>query len=134
MLPLKKILAIFAVMIASASVPIKAQVVPADSVIDYITKSLDSANADSLTLFFNNRLELSLPDFSGISSRSQARLLLMQFFKTAKPSSFTVISRSYDKNGYFIIGTMICSTMDYRVSFLTKKQSGEQFIYQLLIE
>ncbi len=129
----KKILIIFA--LATIFMPsANAQVAQADTIVERIIGTLQTTNIDSLSTYFNHRIELSLPDFSGISSSKHSQLLLSDFFKKNQPASFNVISRSHDSDSFFVIGTMFCESANYRVSFLTKKQHNQQFIYQLSIE
>ena len=132
----KKVFLLVAVLTALSVCPrhASAQVVQSDSVVITITRNMQTANVDSLDGYLNHRVELSLPDFSGISSRNQAKILLSEFFKTNKPESFNIISRNSENDTFFIVGTIFCNTNNYRVSFLTKQQSNQQFIYQLSIE
>ena len=132
----KKVILLTVVLVALSVCPLRAgaQVVSSDSVINCITRTLQTANVDSLAGYLNQRVELSLPDFSGISSRNQAKILLSEFFKSNQPESFNIISSNRENDTYFIVGTIFCSTCNYRVSFLTKQQSNQQFVYQFTIE
>lgn len=132
----KKVILLTVVLVALSVCPLRvgAQVVSSDSVINCITRTLQTANVDSLAGYLNQRVELSLPDFSGISSRNQAKILLSEFFKSNQPESFNIISSNRENDTYFIVGTIFCSTHNYRVSFLTKQQSNQQFVYQFTIE
>lgn len=99
-----------------------------------IISTIKSGNADSLAMYFNQRVELSLPDFSAISSQNQAKMMLHGFFRSNKPSDFSIISQNQSNSGFFIVGTMLSNDKWLRVSFLTKKHDSKQLIYQFSIE
>lgn len=132
----KKVISLAWVLAALSVCPLRAdaQELSADSVVSCITRTLQMANVDSLAGYLNQRVELSLPDYSGISSRNQAKILLSEFFRSNQPESFNIISSNREHDTYFIVGTIFCSTRNYRVSFLTKQQSDKQLVYQFTIE
>ncbi|MBO7478694.1 MAG: DUF4783 domain-containing protein [Salinivirgaceae bacterium] len=111
-----------------------AQEIVVDSVVSGITNMIAVGNADSLATFFNQRVELSLPDYSLVSSRNQARMILRQFFAQNTPTEFNVLAQNEGQNGYFVSGMLNSGDTRYRVSFLTKEQSNQQVVYQFTIE
>lgn len=111
-----------------------AQVIVVDSVIDRITGTIAEGNADSLAKFFNKRVELSLPNYTAISSRDQARMILRKFFMIHQPDSFAIAGENQYPDGFFVVGTLNSGNRRYRVSFLTKQQLSQQSVYQLSIE
>ena len=111
-----------------------AQVIVVDSVIDRITGTIAEGNADSLAKFFNKRVELSLPNYTAISSRDQARMILRKFFMIHQPDSFAIAGENQYPDGFFVVGTLNSGDRRYRVSFLTKQQLSQQSVYQLSIE
>ncbi|MBR6083182.1 MAG: DUF4783 domain-containing protein [Salinivirgaceae bacterium] len=111
-----------------------AQEIVVDSAVCGITNMIAVGNADSLATFFNQRVELSLPDYSLVSSRNQARMILRQFFAQNTPTEFNVLAQNEGQNGYFVSGMLNSGDTRYRVSFLTKEQSNQQVVYQFTIE
>lgn len=136
MFPIKKNmpLALIAAFLLMCSAKADAQDVVADSSMLPIIATIQAGNADSLALFFNQRVELSLPDFSAISSQNQAKMMLYTFFKSNKPADFSIISQNQSNSGFFIVGTMSSADKWFRVSFLTKNHNSRQLIYQFSIE
>lgn len=130
--------AFFAAMVVIATLlcgtKTNAQVIVVDSIIDCITATIADGNADSLATFFNKRVELSLPNYTAISSRDQARMILRKFFMIHQPDSFAVAGENQYPGGFFVIGTLNSGDHRYRVSFLTKQQSSQQSVYQISIE
>lgn len=132
----KKVILLTALLAALAgfSQRANAQVIVVDSIIDCITATIADGNADSLATFFNKRVELSLPNYTAISSRDQARMILRKFFMIHQPDSFAVAGENQYPGGFFVIGTLNSGDHRYRVSFLTKQQSSQQSVYQISIE
>ena len=132
----KKVFMLTAVLAAFAVCPLRAmsQVVVVDSVVDRITRTIADGNADSLTAFFNKRVELLMPDYSVVSSRNQANMILSQFFAKNKPTQFTVLAQNIGTDGISVIGTLDSGNHRYRISFLTKQQLSQQLVYQFSIE
>ena len=136
MFPIKKKnpLALVVAILLLCAVKADAQDVVADTTMVPIIATIQAGNADSLAMFFNQRVELSLPDFSAISSQNQAKMMLYTFFKGNKPTDFSLISQNQSNSGFFIVGTMSCADKWFRVSFLTKEHNSRQLIYQFSIE
>ena len=132
----KKVILLTALLVALAgfSQRTNAQVIVVDSIIDRITATIADGNADSLATFFNKRVELSLPNYTAISSRDQARMILRKFFMIHQPDSFAVAGENQYPGGFFVIGTLNSGDHRYRVSFLTKQQFSQQSVYQISIE
>lgn len=131
----KKIVSVLSVAFLSMCVlKAGAQDVVVDMSMLPIISTIKSGNADSLAMYFNQRVELSLPDFSAISSQNQAKMMLHGFFRSNKPSDFSIISQNQSNSGFFIVGTMLSNDKWLRVSFLTKKHDSKQLIYQFSIE
>lgn len=113
---------------------VKSQEIIVDSVVGRIAGAIQQGSADSLSLYFNQRIELSLPEFSAISSRNQAKMMIDKFFDTNKPESFYIVSQSESTGGFFIVGTMQSEKQAFRISFLTRQSHSQQIIYQFSIE
>lgn len=113
---------------------VKAQEIIVDSVIVHIADAIQQGNADSLSIYFNQRIELSLPEFSAISSRNQAKMMISKFFVTNHPASFYIVSQNESTGGFFIVGTMQSEKQTFRISFLTRQSHSQLKIYQFSIE
>ena len=111
-----------------------AQEMALDSVVSCITNMIAAGNADSLATFFNQRVELSMPDYSIVSSRNQAKMILRQFFAQNKPTVFDVLAQNEGQGGFFVSGALTSGEQRFRISFLTRQEESQQFVYQFTIE
>jgi hypothetical protein len=134
---LKKIyffITVFFIAFLLSNTRIYAQIDSCKVVIENISLALYNGNANNISRFFNNKIELSLPGQTAINSRNQATMILKSFFKKNNPTSFYNISKSYSTQGVFIVGTLLTEGQRYRVSYLVKSSNNSQLIYQLSIE
>ncbi len=100
---------------------------------DIVNATKDGSAAD-LAEFFNDNIELVIPQKSGIFSKSQAEMVLKDFFAKNPPNDFKIIHEGSRQNASFAIGNYTTGDSVYRIYFLTKKVDGNLLIHQLRIE
>ncbi len=109
----------------------KAKIVPFDIIVAFKV-----GNADELSNYFNNSIELIVLDNEDYYSKTQAKNIMSSFFTENLPLSFKIIHEGGKDNGTsFAIGKL--STMGggkFRVSLLLKKNNNKLFLHQLKIE
>ena len=101
---------------------------------DGIVNSLKTGNAKELSKFFNANIDLTLIDKQEIYSKTQAELILKEFFSKNIPSNFTVIHQGEKEGSKYVIGNLTTSKGTFRVSLFLKNQDNTQVIQQLRIE
>lgn len=101
---------------------------------DEILLSLKSGNAKTLSGYFNQNVELVIPDSDNVFSRAQAQLIVSDFFSNYPPSNFLVIHQGGKEGAFYVIGNLVTSKGSFRVYFLLKKNEGKDYIHQLRIE
>jgi Domain of unknown function (DUF4783) len=99
-----------------------------------ITTALSSGNASLLAEYFNSNIELTLFDKEDIYSKTQAEMILRDFFTKNKPTQFKVLHQGGKENSKYAIGSLVCGSVSYRVTFLIKSENDKLFIHQLSIE
>ncbi len=99
-----------------------------------IVKATKCANATELSKHFNSKIELVLPQKSGVFSNAQAKLVLNEFFKKNPVTNFKIIHQGVRENSSFAIGKYQSNSTTYRFYFLTKQKESNTFIHQLRIE
>jgi len=101
---------------------------------DAIISATKEANADELANYFNSKVELVLPQKSGVFSNSQARLILDDFFNKNPNIQFHIIHQGDRENSSFAIGKYQTANKVFRFYFLTKTKDKKTYIHQLRIE
>jgi len=105
-----------------------------NSLPESVISATASGNARDLAANFNDNIELVLPQKSGIFSKSQAEMVLKEFFSKYPPASFKIIHQGSRQNASFAIGNYKTGNSFYRFYFLTKKTNNKVLIHQLRIE
>src|SRR5690554_7496272 len=101
---------------------------------DEIITCLKSGNAKSLSGYFNQNVELVVPESDNVYSKAQAQLLVNDFFNAYNPQTFSVIHQGGKEGAQYVIGHLNTKKGSFRVYFLLKKSDGKDYIHQLRIE
>jgi len=92
--------------------------------------AMNSGKAKDLINFINKSVELDILGKDGIYSRSQAEIILQDFFDKHQPKSFTILFQGGKDNSQYAIGKLITTTGNFRINFLIKGK----IIHQLRVE
>ncbi len=99
-----------------------------------IATAIKNGNAAELTRYFNTNVDLSIFDKQDIYSKTQAEMLLKDFFSKNVPSNFRVIHQGGKDDAQYYVGRLTTSTGNYRISILIKGQGKAALIHQFRIE
>ena len=108
--------------IASAAVP------------DAIILAFKAGNSKELGKYLNASLELTILENGDVYSKTQAEILLKDFFQKHTPTNFIILHEGGKEGSRYAIGTLSTNKGDFRVTFLLKSQDGNSVIHQLRIE
>ncbi|HZH71266.1 MAG TPA: DUF4783 domain-containing protein [Mariniphaga sp.] len=101
---------------------------------DEIITCLKSGNAKSLSGYFNQNIELVVPESDNVYSKAQAQLIVNDFFNAYIPQTFSVIHQGGKEGAQYVIGNLGTKKGTFRVYFLLKKNDEKDYIHQLRIE
>lgn len=102
---------------------------------DIISRNLKEGNATELCSSCNNSIELSIMGKEETYSKTQAEMILKDFFSKNKPSSFTTTRKgSSDPATKFLNGKLETSAGIYKVYILMKSNLGVFLITELRLE
>jgi len=99
-----------------------------------ILNSLKTGNSKELSKYFNANIDLTLIDKQEIYSKTQAELILKDFFSKNTPSNFVIIHQGEKEGAKYVIGNLTTSKGIFRVSLFLKSQDKTQLIQQIRIE
>jgi hypothetical protein len=103
---------------------------PAQS-IDSVIGALRSGNAMELSKYMDENVDISLPDRSDNYSKSQAVLILKDFFGRNGVSGFDVKHKGDNSGNQYCIGTLQTKAGTYRTTVFMKSQEGKQLIKEI---
>jgi hypothetical protein len=92
-----------------------------------VQNAISSGNCRTLSSFFFSSIELSLPETQGTFSKTQAELLMKNFFSKHPPAGLTIINegQSGGEKSRFAIGTYTTTSgSSFRMYYLMKEISG----------
>lgn len=99
-----------------------------------IVMSIQNGNDEQLSAYFNQNVELVVENHDDVFSKSQARQIVAEFFKSNKPKQFTIIHQGGKDGARYAIGSLVTNTGTFRVYFLLKNKDNNAYIHQLRIE
>jgi hypothetical protein len=99
-----------------------------------IITALSSGNAVALSEYFGQNIELSMFEKEEIYSKTQAQIILKNFFSTNPPKSFEIIHQGGKEASKYAIGSLKTSGKTYRITMLLKTNGTVIYIHQLRIE
>jgi len=99
-----------------------------------IINSLKTGNSKELSKYFNTNIDLTVLEKQDIYSKTQAEIILKEFFSKNTPSNFTVIHQGGKEGSQYVIGNLTTSTGAFRVTLALKSQDTNLLIQQIRIE
>lgn len=104
-------------------------------VVESLTTAMKTGNSTVIASHFGSTVELTVIEEEDVYSKTQAEVILKNFFKGHTPKEFTILHQGASKeDSKYFIGNLITSAGNYRCYFLLKNQSGKYIIQQLRIE
>ncbi len=99
--------------------------------IDEVISALRSGNATELARYFDDTVELTLPDKSDSYSRAQAQLIIKDFFSNNGIKGFELKHKGTSPGGYFAIGTLQTSSGNFRTNVFMKTKNGKDVVKEI---
>ncbi|WP_343667109.1 DUF4783 domain-containing protein [Chitinophaga sp.] len=100
-----------------------------------VVSSIKSGDVSSLSRYLDNTVEINISGKSSSYSKSQAEIILKDFFSKNQVKSFELIHQGEGGGGSrFGIGNMGTSGGSYRTSFFLQKKGGSMVLNELRFE
>ena len=96
-----------------------------------IVSALKSGNASQVARYFDNTVEITLPEKSNSYSRAQAAVILQDFFNTNGVKNFAVTHKGDNKGSQFCIGNLQTRSGSYRTTVFMKTKNGKQLVKEI---
>lgn len=104
------------------------------SSIEEVITAMKAGNSAEIARFFDNTVELNMPDKSNSYSKSQGELVLRDFFSTNTVRSFTVNHKGENAGSQFCIGTLVTKSGNYRTTVFMKLKGDKQLLQTITFE
>lgn len=99
-----------------------------------ISKYIAMGDADKLSAWFSDNLEITIFSDSNDSSRNQARQILRSFFRSYTPRSFEITHKAGRSNKKYALGTLNAGGEMFVVTIFVNYHEQDYRIQHLKIE
>ena len=102
--------------------------------IEDIVVALKGGNASEVARYFDNTVEITLPEKSNSYSRSQAEMILRDFFNNNPIKGFDVIHKGENAGSQYCIGTLFTKNASFRTTVFMKQKGDRQTLQEIRFE
>jgi hypothetical protein len=99
--------------------------------LDDVIGALRNGNAQELSRFIDDKIEISLPDKSDSYSKSQAVMVLKDFFNNSGVTGFEVQFKGENGGSQFCVGKLQTKSGGYRTTVFMKTKEGKQLVKEI---
>lgn len=99
-----------------------------------IGKYIEAGDAEKLAAWFADNLELDIAGSVNSCTRSQAKLIMKNFFTNNTPKKFNIIHKSGRPPMSYAVGSLSAGADKFRVIIYVRTDDGKNSIQQLRIE
>jgi len=102
--------------------------------INEVITGIKAGDAAQVAKHFDNTVEITLPEKSNSYSKSQAELILRDFFANNPVKSFTLLHQGDNAGSQYCIGTLVTKTATYRTMIYMKLKGDKQLLQEIRFE
>ena len=102
--------------------------------VDEVVSAIKNGSVSQLSKYLDNTIEITFTDKSNTYSKSQAELVLKDFFNNNEVKSFELMHRGDNINAQFLIGTLETKNGEYRTTIYMKQKGDKQLLQELRFE
>lgn len=102
--------------------------------IEEIVAAMKTGDVLRIAKFFDTTVEITLPDNSNSYSKSQAQMVLKDFFATNQVKDFNILHEGENGGSQYCIGTLQTANGDFRTTIFMKQKDNTQVLQELRFE
>jgi hypothetical protein len=99
-----------------------------------VVNAIKSGDAAQVSKFFDTTVEITFPEKSNSYSKSQAELVLRDFFTSNGVKDFEVLHKSETQGSQFCIGNLQTNNGTFRTTIFMKQKGDKELIQELRFE
>jgi Domain of unknown function (DUF4783) len=99
-----------------------------------VVRAIKSGNSAEVSKYFDNTVEITLPEKSNSYSKSQAELVLRDFFASNIVKDFEVLHKSDTPGSQYCIGNLKTSNGTFRTTIYMKSKGDQELVQELRFE
>jgi len=102
--------------------------------IDDVAIAIRSGNISQLSEYLDNRVDITLPDRSDTYSKSQAEMIIRDFFSTNEVRSFKIKRKGENSGSEFCVGILQTRNGDFQTTVFMKQKGDKQLLQEIRFE
>ncbi|MBX3252948.1 MAG: DUF4783 domain-containing protein [Chitinophagaceae bacterium] len=102
--------------------------------IEDVVSAMKAGNASQLSQYFDNMVEITLHDKSNAYSRSQAQVILKDFFNSYGVKAFRIVHKGSNSGSEFCIGNLQTKYGEFRTTIFMRSRSEKQVLQEIRFE
>jgi hypothetical protein len=102
--------------------------------IDEVVSAIKVGDANRISRYFDNMVEISLNDKRHAYSKSQAEMIVRDFFSNKGVKSFKVVHRGNSNDTEYCVGNLATESGNYRTTVFMKVKGDRKVIKELIFE
>ncbi|MEZ5070525.1 MAG: DUF4783 domain-containing protein [Bacteroidales bacterium] len=106
----------------------------AQTVPEELRLAIQTGNAEKMSVFFHESLEMTILGNDHVASKHQAQRILESFFDKHPPLAFDISFEGVKEQSKYAIGTLTTEQDTFRVNIFFINKGDERLIYYLTIE
>jgi len=98
---------------------------------DAVVTAIRAGNVNQLSSFFDVRVDISLPDKSDTYSKTQAEMVIGDFFNTNGVQNFKITQQGESGGTIFCAGVLQTRTGNYRTTLFFRHKGDKHFLQEI---
>jgi len=98
---------------------------------DAVVTAIRTGNVTRLSPFFDSRVDISLPDKSDTYSRTQAEMVIGDFFSNNTVQNFKVTQQGESGGTFFCTGLLVTLSGNFRTTMFFKQKGDKHYLQEI---
>lgn len=99
-----------------------------------VVKAIKSGNSSEISKYLDNTVEITLPEKSNSYSKSQAEVVLRDFFAINTVKDFEILHQSEKSGSQYCIGNLLTNNGTFRTTIFMKQKGEKELLQELRFE
>ncbi|HYE55572.1 MAG TPA: DUF4783 domain-containing protein, partial [Chitinophagaceae bacterium] len=99
--------------------------------IDEVVSAIRTGNSAELSKYFDNRVDIALPDKSDTYSKAQAEMIVRDFFSNKGVTGFEVKHKGENGGAQFCVGVLKTRNAEYRTHLFMRQRGDRQLLQEI---
>lgn len=98
---------------------------------DAVVTAIRTGNVTRLSPFFDSRVDISLPDKSDTYSKTQAEMVIGDFFNNNMVQNFKVTQQGESGGTFFCTGLLVTRSGNFRTTLFFKQKGDKHYLQEI---